>query len=337
MRLTRAVPYRGGWTRRRRGRGFSYHAADGSALGADARARVDGLVIPPAWRDVWISDRERDHIQAVGYDVAGRRQYVYHPRWHADRDSVKHDRVLALARRLPRFRSRVDAALAVRGTGRDRVLGAAMRILDLGVFRTGGEQYATENGTYGLSTLRREHVRLRGGGLEFAYTAKGGIHRQIRIRDDGLLRVVRSLRRARPDGDRFLVHRDGRTWRAVHSDDLNDHFRTLTADEHTAKDLRTWNATVVAAVALAGHGTPTSATALRRAEAAAMRAVAEALGNTPAVARSSYVDPRIVHAFENGRTVAAGLRRIPAGTDVGTDPRARARVERAVLRLLESA
>ncbi|MEQ3552474.1 DNA topoisomerase IB [Pseudonocardia nematodicida] len=333
MRLTRAEPYRAGVTRRRRGRGFSYHSPCGTVVAPEVRARIDALVIPPAWRDVWISDRDSDHIQAVGYDAAGRRQYVYHPRWHADRDGEKHDRVLSLARRLPRFRTRVDADLAARGTGRVRVLGAAMRILDLGVFRTGGEQYATENGTYGLSTLRREHVRLRGGGLEFSYTAKGGIHRRVRISDDGLVRLIRSLRRARPDTDRLLVHRDGRVWREVHSDDVNDHFRALTSDEHTAKDLRTWNATVVAAVALAEQETPTSATALRRAEAAAMRAVADALGNTPAVARSSYVDPRVVHAFENGRTVADGLRRI--GEDAG-EARMRAGVERAVLRLLEA-
>lgn len=198
MRLTRAIPYRGGLTRRRRGRGFSYHDATGAAVAAPVRARIEELVIPPAWRDVWISERERDHIQAVGYDDAGRRQYVYHPRWHADRDTEKHDRVLELARRLPRFRERVQRALDGRGTGRDRVLGGAMRILDLGVFRTGGEQYAEENGTFGLSTLRREHVRLRGGGCEFSYTAKGGIHRRVRIRDDGLVRLVQALRRARP-------------------------------------------------------------------------------------------------------------------------------------------
>ncbi|MEJ8277999.1 DNA topoisomerase IB [Pseudonocardia spirodelae] len=336
MRLSRATPYRGGITRRRRGKGFSYHDATGTAVGADVRTRIEELVIPPAWRDVWISDRDRDHIQAVGYDDAGRRQYVYHPRWHTDRDTEKHDRVLELARRLPRFRERVADALEGRGTGRDRVLAGAMRILDLGVFRTGGEQYASENGTFGLSTLRREHVRLRGDGCEFSYTAKGGIHRRVRIRDDGLVRLVRSLRRARPQGERFLVHRDGRGWREVHSDDVNDHFRSLTAAVHTAKDLRTWNATVVAAVAFAEHGTgggrDMSATALTRAEAAAMRSVAAALGNTPAVARSSYVDPRVVTAFEGGRTVAAGLRRIPRGAD---EHRTRAGVERAVLRLLE--
>lgn len=336
MRLTRAIPYRGGLTRRRRGRGFSYHDATGAAVAAPVRARIEGLVIPPAWRDVWISERERDHIQAVGYDDAGRRQYVYHPRWHADRDTEKHDRVLELARRLPRFRERVQRALDGRGTGRDRVLGGAMRILDLGVFRTGGEQYAEENGTFGLSTLRREHVRLRGGGCEFSYTAKGGIHRRVRIRDDGLVRLVQALRRARPDGDRFLVHRDGRRWREIRSDDVNDHFRSLTDAAHTAKDLRTWNATVVAAVAFAEHGSAggaeLSATALKRAEAAAMRQVARALGNTPAVARSSYVDARVVRAFEEGHTVAAGLRRIPRGAD---EHRSRVAVERAVLRLLE--
>lgn len=333
-RLRRADPDSPGVVRQRRGRGFRYLDASGEVVtDAGLLSRIEDLVIPPAWRKVWICPDRLGHIQAIGVDVAGRRQYLYHPEWRRARDEEKHDRVLVLARRLPKLRAAIESDLDRRGTGRDRVLAAALRILDLGVFRTGGEEYAEENGTHGLATLLREHVTVRAGELVFCYPAKGGIERNVRIRDEHLVRVVRSLRRAGPGTDRLLAYRAKGSWHEVRADEINERLKVLAGEEFTGKDLRTWNATVLAAVAFANREPPSSPTARKRAEAAVMREVAEGLRNTPAVARRSYVDPRVVRAFDKDLTIKPALRR--AGS-IDDDHRARAVVERAVIRLLES-
>lgn len=333
MRLRRSDPAQPGIRRVRRGRGFSFHGPDGEPLDDRTRERIEALVIPPAWRNVWICPNANGHLQAVGVDDAGRKQYLYHDQWHRAKTEEKHDRVLELARLLPDFRKEVTRQLAVRGIGRDRVLAGALRILDLGVFRTGGEEYTRSNGTYGLATLQRDHVRLSGDQVRFRYLAKGGTLREVMISDAPLAALVRSLRRAGPDVDRLLAYRDGSQWREVRADEVNLRFRDLTGDDFTAKDLRTWNATVLAAAAFAEHDAPTSRRARQRVRATVMREVAEELGNTPAVARSSYVDPRVVRHFESGRTIRPALERIGGSL---ADEDARDAIERAVIRLLDA-
>lgn len=334
MRLRRSKPDGPGIRRLRRGRGFSYVDASGQAVDPQTRERISSLAIPPAWQDVWISPWPHGHIQAVGTDDAGRRQYLYHEAWHESRNEAKHLRVLTLARGIHTVREAVETDLTARALGRDRVLGVALRMLDYGVFRTGGEAYVQEHGTHGVATLLREHVCLRRGEVVFEYTAKGGLQRSVSLRDDKLAAAIRALRRARCDSDRLLVYRDGREWREVHADDVNARFKELAGEDYTVKDLRTWRATVVAAVALAQAGPVGSKAARARAERAAMELVAEELGNTPAVARRSYVDPRVVEHFGAGRTIAAALQRL-GGHDLMV-PEVRQGVERAVVRLLAS-
>jgi DNA topoisomerase-1 len=319
MRLRKSIVGGPGFRRIRRGRGFCYVSADSSGSDSSSRrelvddpeilARIDTLVIPPAWKKVWICPHENGHIQAVGTDAAGRRQYIYHEQWRAERAEEKYDRALGLAKRLPDWRAHVIADLRGRGLRRDRVLAVAQHLIDRGYFRAGGEEYAQENGSYGLATLLRDHVRLRRGSVEFDYPAKSGVRRTLSMDDPLIVRAVRSLLRADTTIPRLLVYRTPDGWCEVHADDLNSRFRDLVGDEFSVKDLRTWHGTVLAAEAFATAREPTSKTARRREEAAVMRAVAEELGNTPAVARSSYVDPRVVTAYEQGVTIASAVRR----------------------------
>jgi DNA topoisomerase-1 len=342
--LVRVDPTEPGLTRRRRGRGFSYHDESGAVITDPAEiARLKALVIPPAWQDVWISKDPRGHIQAVGTDAAGRRQYRYHEDWRRARDVVKYDRVLTLGATLADVREEVVRRLNEPGLGRDRVLAGAVRMLDVGVFRAGGEQYAPsdddDDGTFGLATLRREHVSLKRGAVLFSYPAKGNIPRALALRDPLLHRVVGSLLRRKGGGEELLAYRVKRDWYDVKTSDLNCAVKELAGTEYTCKDLRTWNATVLAAVALAAgaaeKGVPGSARARKRLVKTAVKQVSEHLGNTPTVARSSYVDPRVVERFEDGRTVLPVLRKLEgpaAGLPVGDE--SRAVLERAVIRLI---
>jgi DNA topoisomerase IB len=331
-RLRRVSPSRPGWSRQRRGRGFSYIDESGRPLTADDVARCKALAIPPAWRDVWICPRANGHLQATGTDDAGRRQYLYHAAWRERRDKAKFERVLEFAARLPRARLVVADHLALAGMPRDRVLGTAFRLLDLGFFRIGGEEYADDNGSYGLATLEKRHAHIEGRSIVFEYPAKSGQERLIAVADDAVLAAVTELRRRRGGGPELLAYRDGRRWRDVSSSDINSYLKTVIDSEVSAKDFRTWHGTVLAAVALAeaADGT-TSERGRTRAVRAAMSDVAEYLGNTPRIARASYVDPRLIDLFERGTTIAPTLRRTP--TSGGVD---RERVERAVLRLLRA-
>jgi DNA topoisomerase IB len=310
MRLRRADPAAPGYTRRRRGKGFTYLDRSGAPLTDPVEIeRITALVIPPAWKDVWISPDPRGHIQAVGTDQAGRRQYRYHDVWRTKRDEAKFDHVLDVAERLPKLRKRVEKDLSLRGYGRKRVLATAVRLLDEGVFRIGGEQYATDDAaggaTFGLATVRREHVTVRGAVMEFRYRAKGGIERAQRIEDPLIVPVVRTLLKRDDEALELLAFRDGKKWRDVHSDDVNEYLRDAVDCEISAKDFRTWHATVLAALTLAG-ARHDSVTARKKAVSSAMREVSEYLGNTPAVARASYVDPRVVDLFHEGTTVQVG-------------------------------
>ncbi len=293
--------------------------------------RIRGLVIPPAWRKVWICPHQNGHIQAVGVDAAGRRQYLYHDQWRKDRDEEKFDRVLALAARLPQIRARVREDLALRGSVRRRVEAVAIDLVDRGVFRVGGEEYAEENGTRGVATLLRVQVRVSGDRMFFDYVAKGGIRRRVSIRDPLLAKAVRTLLRSRSDSDRLLVYREGGRYGELRADDVNLRFRELAACECSVKDLRTWQGTVLAAAALGSIERPSNRRARKSAVREVMDEVAAALGNTPAVAQASYVDPRVVTAFENGTTVAAALRR---AARAGSADAERAIIDAAVIRML---
>lgn len=312
MRLRRSQIGTTGFRRIRRGRGFSY--TDGCRPIDDPQvlARIKELAIPPAWPDVWICPYPNGHVQAVGTDAAGRRQYLYHRQWQAERSEEKYDRVLTLATMLPQWRADVLADLRGRGLSRARVLAVAQQLIDRGYFRAGGEEYAQENGSFGLATLLRDHVRICSGSVEFDYPAKSGVRRTVSVDDPLVVRAVRSLLRASTDTPRLLVYRTSEGWCEVRADALNERFRELTDEHFSVKDLRTWHGTVLAAENFAAAREPTSKAVRRREVAAVMRCVAEELGNTPAVARSSYVDPRVVEAYERGITIRAALNRVKA-------------------------
>ncbi|KUH93951.1 DNA topoisomerase IB [Mycobacterium sp. IS-3022] len=310
MRLRRSVVRGPGLRRVRRGRGFSYYQPDGTPLTDEATLqRIKDLVIPPAWKKVWICPYPNGHIQAVGTDAAGRRQYLYHQRWQEERNEEKFDRVLEMSAALPEMRRRIAADLRSRGLGRDRVLALALHLLDLGYFRAGSEQYAEENNSYGIATLLCEHVTLHGNAIEFDFPAKSGVRRTLTIDDPEAVRSVRSLLRRPQRTERLLVCRNGSSWTDIHADDLNTRFKELVGEEYTVKDLRTWHGTVLAAAAFVDADPPVNKTVTKRVESAVMKEVAEELGNTPAVARGSYVDPRVVEGYESGLTIAAGVRR----------------------------
>ncbi|MBC7274925.1 DNA topoisomerase IB [Nocardioides sp.] len=333
VRLRRVSAEEPGWTRRRAGRGFVYLDESGTRLPDDAIERVRALAIPPAWEDVWICPRENGHLQAVGTDEAGRRQYLYHPDWRAKRDQEKFDRVLELGAVLPRVRRRTERDLATTGMNLDRASALALRLLDLGCFRIGSDAYADDNGGFGLTTLGRRHVRRRGDSYVFDFTGKSGVHHTITIDDPLSVEAVAQLRRRHAGFEEILAYQQGRRWQRLTPALVNDYMREVSGLEVSAKDFRTWHATVLAALALsedpeaAKRATPT-AKSRRKQQVAAIKEVAEYLGNTPAVARSSYVDPRVLELHEQGRTIQ--VRR-----GASDDPQARqAAAERAVLRLL---
>jgi len=325
-----------GIRRRRAGRGFAYYDGDRLVRDPDVLARIRALAIPPAWTDVWICPLATGHIQAVGTDAAGRRQYRYHDAWRARRDQEKFDHMLDFARALPSLREVITADLEGDELTRRRVLACATRLLDIGFFRIGTEGYAEQNQSYGLATIQKRHVRLVGGEVRFDYTAKSGKRRIQSVVDPEVHAVVEALKRRRGGGRELLAYRHDGRWHDVRSNDINAYVRDATGGDFTAKDFRTWNATVLAAVSLAVAAEARSASARKRAEAWAMKEVAHWLGNTPAVCRSSYVDPRVVDRFRAGVTVAGALSRLGEQPQFGRLSTQGA-VEEAVLELLADA
>jgi DNA topoisomerase I len=320
-----------GISRRRHGRGFTYVHPNGQPVRDDAtRERIRSLAIPPAWEDVWICPDERGHLQAVGTDAAGRKQYLYHEDWTTRRGRQKFDRALRLARRLPEMRKVCDRDISSRGLTRERALAGALRLLDLGFFRIGSEAYTEENGSFGLATLRRSHVRVSGSEIRFDFAAKSGQRRVQSIRDPALARLTSALLRRKGGGRELLAFRDGKTWRDVRSEDINAYLKDLADEEISAKDFRTWHATVLTAALLASEEQGlNSVTSRKRVVSTVVKSVAEELGNTPAVCRASYIDPRVIDRFLDGETIA-----LPRGRDL-TDERVRASMESAVLDLLD--
>jgi DNA topoisomerase-1 len=325
-----------GFQRVRRGRGFGYVDARGKRLtGQEALRRVKELAIPPAWEDVWICPDPLGHLQATGVDAAGRKQYLYHPRWREMQDRKKFEHMVAFARTLPGLRGRVLRVLrSGAGVDETRVLACAIRLLDVGLFRVGSEEYAGDEGGVGLATVLKDSVAVTDGELVFDYLAKAGVRRVQAVQDPPVVELVRTLKRRRGGGDQLLAYKEGRRWHDVRSEDINEYLKSLIGDEYSAKDFRTWNATVLAAVSLAADGREArSATARKRAINGAVRGVAEVLGNTPAVARRAYIDPRVIDRYLSGWTIGGELDRI--GRLRGPDDRPRARLERAVLDLLD--
>ena len=303
-----------GLSRRRRGRGFSYLDAEGRPVRDEVTLeRIRALAIPPAWEDVWICPDANGHLQATGIDAAGRKQYRYHDLWRERRDRQKFAEVVGFARALPRLRRRIARDLKAGDDGaptRERVLACAARMLDLGFFRIGSESYAAGNGSFGLATIRKDHVRIAGDDVVFDYPAKSGQRRVQAIADPDVRAVVSALKRRRGGPDELLAYRSGRRWVDVRSEDVNDYLKDRAGASVSAKDFRTWNGTVLAAVALARRADrPSSKTGRRRAAAAAVREVAVFLGNTPAVARRSYIDPRVIDCFLAGDTIAPAHKR----------------------------
>ena len=325
-----------GIRRIRRGRGFSYVDERGTRIEAcELLERIRSLAIPPAWTDVWICPHPGGHIQATGQDEAGRKQYLYHDAWRERRDREKFEQMLSFGRALPAMRRQVEKDLRCRGLVRERVLACAIRLLDLGCFRIGTERYTEENETHGLATLKRRHVSLERGRVVFDYRAKGS-QRQVQVVDDPLiLATIRALkaRGSAPGG--LLAYRDGPRWRDVRSDEINQRLGELTGGEFTAKDFRTWNATVLAAVAIAAHEPQAASKAARvRAVTRAVERVGAYLSNTPAVCRGSYIDPRVIDRFDSGQTIRRALDRAIDGSDPGEFPE-RELIERAVIRLID--
>jgi DNA topoisomerase I len=347
-RLRRSSCAAPGIARRRRGRGFEYRDPGGERVDdPEVLERIAELAIPPAWRDVWICMDPRGHLQATGVDAAGRKQYLYHERWRAHRDRQKFDSMVAFGKSLPRLRRRVARDLRVSGGGkspapldvrlsRERVLACSVRLLDVGFFRIGSEDYAERNESFGLTTMLRKHVTIDGEQLVFDFPAKSGQRRIQAIADGDALEVVGDLKRRRA-GSQLLAYREDGAWSELNADQVNEYIKQRSGGEFTAKDFRTWNATVLASVALATDADQATRAARERRVGAAVKTVAAYLGNTPAVARASYIDPRVIDRYRAGATIATTLQELPSGEADLAQVRIRARVEAAVLELLADA
>jgi DNA topoisomerase-1 len=318
-----------GIRRVRRGRGFSFSDCDGTQIeDEETLERIRQLAIPPAWREVWICPDPYGHIQATGYDEAGRKQYLYHERWQRRQAERKFELVREFALRLPKLRRAVTADLRRAGMPRERALACAVRLLDLGFFRVGSEVYAEENESFGLATVRREHVTIGKSEVVFDFPAKSGQRRIQSIRDAAARRALEAMYRRRSGPEDLLAFRQGKEWRDVRSDEINQYIHEYIGDRFTAKNFRTWHGTVLAAVELAGEEKPRSEAAAKRAIKRAVDQVSNALGNTPAVCRASYIDPRILDRYRDGVTIKP-----PASSNGKLTAKQRSRIEKEVINL----
>ena len=282
---------------------------------------------------MWICADPLGHLQATGIDDAGRKQYLYHERWRARRDRAKFDPMVSFARALPRLRRCLSHDLDGSEPTRERVLACSVRLWDVGLFRTGGEEYAERGGGLGLTTIGKQHVSIEGGWVLFDYPAKGGVRRVHSVEDPVCMELIRKLRRRRGGGEQLVAYRDGRGWVPVRAEDVNEYLKQRLGEEFSAKDFRTWNATVHGAAALAANGSdaPTK-TARQLAIKQAVNSVAEVLGNTAAVARRAYIDPRIFDRYLAGWTIGPVLADAAEPDDM--NDRGRRRLELAVVDLL---
>jgi DNA topoisomerase-1 len=329
-RLRRADCAGPGIRRRRRGRGFSYEDESGELItDEETLERIRALVIPPAWKDVWICPDPLGHIQATGYDEAGRKQYLYHERWQQRQAERKFELLREFAAKLPKLRRAVTTDLRRQGMPRERALACGVRLLDLGFFRVGSEAYAEENESFGLATVRREHVTVTRNEVVFDFPAKSGQRRLQSIRDAAARRALEAMHRRRGGPEDLLAYRAGREWVDVRSEEINEYIHEQLGDEFSAKDFRTWHGTVLAAVELAASGPPRSEAAAKRAIAGAVDRVSETLGNTPAVCRASYIDPRVLDRYRDGETI-----RPPSSANGRLTAKQRLKIEREVIELV---
>jgi DNA topoisomerase-1 len=286
-----------GIRRLRAGTGFRYVRPDGSAVRDEPTLhRIKSLVIPPAWTDVWITTDPRGHLQATGRDAKGRKQYRYHPRWRAVRDETKYERMLAFGAALPTIRERVDADLARPGLPREKVLATVVRLLEATLIRVGNEEYARENRSYGLTTLRNRHVDVNGPALQFEFRGKSGKEHRVSVRDRRLAAVMRRLQEL-PGQEIFQYLDEDGVRHPVDSDDVNAYLREIAGLDLSAKDFRTWAGTILCAVALREVEASASEAEAKRNVAQVVKAVAQQLGNTPAVCRACYVHPAVIDAY----------------------------------------
>ena len=322
-----------GVTRRRAGKGFAYIGPSGRRItDADRIAWFKGLAIPPAWTDVWISPIRRGHIQATGRDARGRKQYRYHPRWRAVRDEAKYGRLIEFARALPRIRRRTDRDLRRRGLPREKVLALIVQLLETTLVRVGNEEYARDNRSFGLSTLRDRHLKGNGSELHFSFKGKSGKEHVVPIRDRRLARLVRQCQEL-PGQELFqYVDADGKR-QSIDSGDVNDYLREVSGEGFTAKDFRTWAGTVAASLALREFREVDDDAGRKKAIVAAIEEVAAQLGNTPAVCRACYVHPDVLESYLDGTLVDALAER---ARGVGRGAHALRPEEAAVLGLLQA-
>ena len=337
-RLRRADCSGPGIRRRRYGKGFAYFDSGGDRIDdPEVLTRITGLAIPPAWADVWICPYPQGHLQATGTDAAGRKQYRYHDAWRERRDTEKFETMARFARALPRLRERVEADLGeCDRLDRRCVLALAVRLLERGFFRIGSEEYAADNESYGLATLRKDHVRVEADGVMiFDYPAKSGQQRRQGIQDERAAELVATLKRRRGGNPELLAYKERGRWRDVRSEEINLYLKAATGSDFSAKDFRTWNATMLAAIALGVSGEVAgSPTGRKRAINRAIDEVARYLGNTPAVCRASYIDPRVFDAYRAGLTIRPALERVAARLEPGELALQQPALERAVLDLL---
>ena len=294
-----------GFTRRRRGKGFSYHDRDGELLNGSVRERIKSLVIPPAWEDVWISPWKNGHIQATGRDEAGRKQYIYHEKWREVRDQAKYYRMIAFGQALPAIRKQVDKDLRRRSLCREKVLALVVYLLDATGIRIGNDEYAEEHGSYGLTTLRKRHVEINGNRLRLEFTGKSGVDQELEITDGRAVRAIRKCEEL-PGYELFRYVNQNGERRKVDSEDVNAYLREIAGEGFTAKDFRTWVGTVVAAGKLSMIDGEMDEKEVQRTITRVVKEVAEELGNTPAVCRKHYIHPEVIRSFSE-RGLAEGI------------------------------
>jgi DNA topoisomerase-1 len=321
-----------GMLRKRHGKGHRYFDVDGRPLRSkEAMARIKKLVIPPAWTDVWISPIENGHLQAVGRDAKGRRQYRYHLRWREVRDEAKYGHTIAFAKALPAIRSRVKRDLALPGLPREKVLATIVRLLETTLIRVGNDEYARTNGSYGLTTMRNKHVAVNGHRIEFTFEGKSGKKHRIDVQDRYLARIVKRCREI-PGYELFQYVDENGDRQSISSTDVNDHLREITGEDFTAKDFRTWAGTVLAAMVLHQCESASSQAQTKRNVIQAIEQVADRLGNTPAICRKCYVHPAVLDAYMEGEF----LDDLEYHGHVVAGPRGLDAEEKAVLGFLEA-
>ena len=324
---------KGGWRREGR-RQFRYFDSRGNRITDPARLeRIEALVIPPAWKDVWISPRASAKLQATGVDAAGRRQYLYHPEYRAQQEQAKYDKLISFAERLPDLRASMAEHIEKDAYDRERISAVALRLINLGWFRVGSERYVRESRTYGITTLNKSHVSVRGSRITLRFRGKHKIWVRTQVVDSELAAAIKDLLALAGGRRLFRYEWEGDVYNLT-SKRLNDYIQIYMGEEFSAKDFRTWGGTLLAAVALAERGVVETEAEQKRAVAAVMRGVAERLGNTPAVTRASYVSPAVIEQYLDGRTIddfRPRHLRVVGARDIGLDLE-----EQALLSLLRS-